>query len=87
MSYVMIYESTKNSYTIKPSHQVKGIDSRKIGEEVKKYNQNIWVGKTKEALKEQSQIHIEEQIQRHLKAIEKIQKRTLIEVKQKYNHA
>ena len=84
MSYVMIYESTKNNYTIKPSHQMKGIDSKKICEEVKEYNQNIWVSKTRKALKEHSQKHTEEQIQRHLKAIEKIQKRTIKKLKNEF---
>ncbi|AVK48955.1 hypothetical protein AXY43_13480 [Clostridium sp. MF28] len=87
MGYVMTYESAKNEYIIKPANEMKSIDKSKIGEEVREYKQNIWVGKSRDSLKEYKIQHQEEQIAKHMKAIERIQKRTLSEVKQQYNHA
>lgn len=83
----MVYESGKNEYIIKPANEMKSIDKSKIGEEVKEYKQNIWVGRSREALKEYKIQHQAEQIAKHMKAIERIQRRTLSEVKQQYNHA
>lgn len=86
MGYVMIYESAKNNYLIKPAHQFKNVDSSKMDEEVKLFNNNIWVCKTRQALENHIGKHQSEQIDRHMKAIEKIQQRTITVIKQKYNH-
>ncbi|NMF06554.1 hypothetical protein ACUH7Y_25330 [Clostridium beijerinckii] len=87
MGYVMTYESAKNEYIIKPANEMKSIDKSKIGEEVREYKQNIWVGKSRDSLREYKIQHQAEQIAKHMKAIERIQRRTLSEIKQQYNHA
>lgn len=83
----MSYDPAKNEYVIKPANAMKSIDKSKIGEEVREYKQNIWVGRSRESLKEYTIQHQAEQIAKHMKAIERIQKRTISEVKQQYNHA
>lgn len=84
MGYILKYESVKNEYSIVSAHTMKSIDPAKISEEVKELKQNLWICKTKDPLKEYSESHKAELIEKHLKAIERIQKRTLTEVKQKY---
>lgn len=87
MGFVMTYDPAKNEYVIKPANAMKSIDKSKIGEEVREYKQNIWVGSSRESLKEYTTQHQAEQIEKHMKAIERIKKRTVSEVKQQYGHA
>ncbi|WP_297420535.1 hypothetical protein [Clostridium sp.] len=87
MGYVMIYESAKNNYLIKPAHQFKSIDTSKINDEVRPFKQNIWVCKTRQALENHIENQREQQIKKHMEAIQKIQQRTVTIIKQRYNHA